>query len=67
MFNTVPAQLLPAAPDCLTIELASAPGGFRDASRVIPAPGLPGKLAPCSAAEALHDSVREILRKEGRA
>ena len=64
-FNTIPAQVFPAAPDCLTIELASAPGGFRDAGGVVPAPGLPGKLAPRSAAEALHDSVLEILRKEG--
>lgn len=64
-FNTVPAPILPAAPDCLTVELASAPGGFRDSTGVIPAPGLPGKLAPRSAAEALHDSVRDILRREG--
>lgn len=67
VFNTVPAQILPAVPDCLTVELASAPGGFRDASHVIPAPGLPGRLAPRSAAEALYDSVRDILRKEGYA
>lgn len=64
-FNTIPAQILPAAPDCLTIELASAPGGFRDARDVVPAPGLPGKLAPRSAAEALHDSVKDILHREG--
>lgn len=64
-FNTIPTQVLPTAPDCPTIELASAPGGFRDARGVIPAPGLPGKLAPRSAAEALYDSVKDILRREG--
>ena len=65
VFNTVPAQVLPAAPDCLTVELASAPGGFRDARGVVSASGLPGKYAPRSAAEALHDSVKDILRREG--
>ena len=67
VFNTVPAPVLDAAPDCLTIELASAPGGFRDASGVVPASGLPGKYAPRSAAEALFASVCDILRKEGAA
>ena len=67
VFNTIPAPILPVVPDCTTIELASAPGGFRDASGIVPAPGLPGKLAPRSAAEALHDSVLDILRKEGHA
>jgi dipicolinate synthase subunit A len=64
LFNTVPFPLLDSAPDCPTIELASAPGGFRDRSGVIPAGGLPGKTAPCSAAEALLGPIRAILREE---
>ncbi len=65
LFNTVPAPVLDAAPDCLTLELASAPGGFRDPAGVIPARGLPGSYAPRSAAEALHASIRRILQREG--
>ena len=50
LINTVPAALLPGKPDCPAMELASAPGGFRDPSGVISARGLPGKTAPRSAA-----------------
>ena len=64
LFNTVPFPVLPAAPDCPAIELASAPGGFRDPAGVIPAGGLPGKTAPLSAAEALLGPIRAILREE---
>ena len=67
LFNTVPNPVLDAAPDCLTLELASAPGGFRDKTGVVPCPGLPGKYAPRSAAEVLHTSVLRILRREGLA
>ena len=65
LFNTVPAPLLPgAAEGALNIELASAPGGFRDASGVVIARGLPGKSAPLSAAEALLGPILAIIREE---
>jgi dipicolinate synthase subunit A len=64
LFNTVPSPILDRAPDVPAIELASAPGGFRDRSGVIPAGGLPGKTAPYSAAEALLEPIRAILREE---
>ncbi len=65
LFNTIPAPVLPgAAEGALNIELASAPGGFRDPGRVVIARGLPGKTAPLSAAEALLNSVQAIIREE---
>ena len=65
LFNTVPAPLLPGAADgALNIELASAPGGFRDASGVVIARGPPGKAAPLSAAEALLGPILAIIREE---
>ncbi len=64
LFNTVPSPILDKAPDCPAIELASAPGGFRDPGGVIPAGGLPGLTAPFSAAEALLEPIRAILREE---
>ncbi len=64
LYNTVPAPLLAKKPDCPAIELASAPGGFRDPAGAVIARGLPGKTAPFSAAEALHSSVQAILREE---
>ncbi len=73
VFNTVPAVVfgpaeLSALP-CRTplIELASPPGGvdLQAASalgiRLIPAPGLPGKTAPRSAARYLRDAVYSIM------
>ena len=63
VFNTVPAPVFSSAqiamlrPDCPYIELASSPGGIApDAAKpaaYIPAPGLPGKTAPKTAA-AIH-------------
>ena len=63
VFNTVPApvfssaQLAALRPDCPYIELASSPGGIApDAAKpalYIPAPGLPGKTAPKTAAALL--------------
>ena len=65
LFNTVPAPLLPrAAEGALNIELASAPGGFRDSAGVVTARGLPGKTAPRSAAEALLGPILAIIREE---
>ena len=65
VFNTVPVPLLPrGAEGALNIELASAPGGFRDPAGVVIARGLPGKAAPLSAAEALLEPILSIIREE---
>lgn len=73
IFNTVPAPVLGAEklvrvrPDALLMELASAPGGIdREACTalgltLICAPGLPGKVAPCTAAEYIRDALRSAL------
>ncbi|MGI9952043.1 dipicolinate synthase subunit DpsA [Moorellaceae bacterium AZ2] len=65
VFNTVPAPVLTeevlaaASPQCLIIDLASAPGGTDFAAaqklgrRAVLAPGLPGKVAPQTAGEIL--------------
>ena len=77
IFNTAPALILDGPrlretrEDCVIIDLASAPGGVdREATkrlprRVIPAPGLPGKAAPRTAAAAIRDSVYHILEERG--
>ena len=77
IFNTAPALILDRArlretrEDCVILELASAPGGVDlEAARqlgrqVIQAPGLPGKVAPRSAAAAVRDSVYHILEERG--
>jgi dipicolinate synthase subunit A len=71
IFNTVPAQALSRralealGPDCLWVELASAPGGlpadWRPPFAVLPANSLPGRRLPRSAAAALLEG---IVRKE---
>ena len=77
IFNTVPAPILGTAelaaltPPCLVIDLASLPGGdVSDAKppagcRVLHALSLPGKVAPLSAARAIHDTVVTMLQEEG--
>ena len=77
IFNTVPALILDGArlretrKNCVIIDLASAPGGVdleaakRLSRQVIPAPGLPGKAAPRTAAAAIRDSVYHILEERG--
>ena len=67
VFNTAPSLLLSRemtarCPDCLLIDLASAPGGIaKDCGRrLIHALGLPAKVAPKTAACILRD----ILLKE---
>lgn len=77
IFNTAPALILDGArlretrEDCVIIDLASAPGGVdRKAAQrldrqVICAPGLPGKVAPRTAAAAIRDSVYHILEERG--
>lgn len=65
IFNTVPVMILPAeatqycAPDCLKIDLASAPG--MDATDVIWARGLPNKDAPESSGKLIARSVLGLL------
>lgn len=77
IFNTAPALILNGArlretrEDCVIIDLASAPGGVdleearRLGRRVIQAPGLPGKVAPRTAAAAIRDSIYHILEERG--
>ena len=66
IFNTAPVMILSrektrhCRPDCLFIDLASAPG--IDADNVILARGLPGKDAPESSGELI---ARTVLRKGG--
>ncbi len=76
IFNTVPQTVLTAPilwrqkPDTLLIELASAPGGIdREAAsslglRVADAPGLPGLVAPKTAAELIRDAVYDLLEEK---
>lgn len=74
IINTVPAQLvLPIhlqtlSPDCLLLELASAPGGFCSAAcareRYLSAPGLPGQYAPRQAAACIYRAICRALRLE---
>ena len=72
--NTVPYVLfdrekLAAMGKPTLLELASAPGGFDCAGadalglRLISAPGLPGKTAPESAAEAVMDTIFNMLEE----
>ena len=77
IFNTAPALILDEAKlretreDSVILELASAPGGVdveaaqRLGRVVIQAPGLPGKVAPRSAAAAVRDSIYHILEERG--
>ena len=77
IFNTAPALILDGArlretrKNCVIIDLASAPGGVdleaakRLSRQVILAPGLPGKVAPRTAAAAIRDSVYHILEERG--
>ncbi len=76
IFNTVPAPILGAAelselaPGCLIIDLASMPGGIDvDAKlppscRLLHALSLPGRVAPLTAACAIHDTIITILQEE---
>ena len=63
IYNTVPQIIVgKAITDALNkapliMELASAPGGFEDKEAVLMAPGLPGRMMPRSAGEAIFDLV----------
>ncbi len=75
VINTVPALVLTAArlaelpEEALVLDLASRPGGtdFEAARafglRALPAPGLPGKWSPETAAEAVRAAVYNILEE----
>lgn len=77
IFNTVPAQVLDETdfqlmrPGCLLVELASFPGGFDIESvkrfdlHVIEERGLPGKVAPLSAARTIRDVIYKIFEERG--
>ena len=77
IFNTVPMCVLDAnclncaRSDCILIELASLPGGFDTNAvkqynlRVIEERGLPGKVAPKSAARAIWKGIYHILEERG--
>lgn len=77
IFNTIPAPVLDrrllarTGENCVLMELASAPGGVDAAAaqalgrRLIQAPGLPGLVAPRSAAAAILNSVYHILEERG--
>ena len=76
VINTIPAPVLDgrrlawAEPDVFLLDLASAPGGIdleaarRRGLRAVRAPGLPGRTAPVTAAEAIRDAVYHILREQ---
>ena len=75
VFNTVPAMILgwdllwELSPRCLCIDLASVRGIDADGAqargiRCLWARGLPGKMAPHKAAEALRDTIYEILMED---
>ena len=72
VFNTAPAMILnrelvgALSPRCLCVDLASVRGIDADAARergirYLWARGLPGKMAPHTAAKALRDTIYEIL------
>lgn len=77
IFNTVPAAILGSAEfssikkACIIIDLASLPGGIVPDTKipphckVIPALSLPGRVAPLSAARAIHQTILTILQEEG--
>lgn len=77
IFNTSPAMVLDGdglqcvKPECILMELASLPGGIdMDAAKkrnlhVVIERGLPGKVAPVSAARAIRDGIYHILEEKG--
>lgn len=77
IFNTIPVKLLDEQaidlfqPDVIYIELASSPGGIdvkychEKGICYIPAPGLPGIVAPKTAANILYQCLLLILRNQG--
>ena len=75
-FNTVPAPIIhdecaAGAGACLFIDLASAPGGFREEARailgerLITALSLPGKYSPETAGAIIYKTVKGMLQETG--
>ena len=76
VFNTVPAPVLPVRrmaclpPDCLLMELASAPGGYEQAAakrlglRTVTAPGLPARCCPQEAGDAYGQAILNVLEED---
>ena len=71
VFNTVPAAVLDAGlaaqllPECLCIDLASQKGiELPEGERCIWARGLPGRMAPKAAAQAIRETVGHILMEQ---
>jgi len=70
VYNTVPDVIVEKSISdnlcgkSLIMELASLPGGFEDRSAAIKASGLPGKMMPRAAAEAICDLVLSVLSEE---
>lgn len=76
VFNTVPAPVLPVCrmaclpPDCLLMELASAPGGYEQAAakrlglRTVTAPGLPARCCPQEAGDAYGQAILNVLEED---
>ena len=70
VYNTVPNIIVEKGisdglrGSSLIMELASSPGGFEDESVAVKALGLPGKMMPKSAAEAVCDLVSSVLSEE---
>ena len=66
-----PLLLRQVREDCLLLDLASAPGGVDQEAakdlgrRVQSALGLPGRVAPRTAAAAIRDSIYHILEERG--
>ncbi len=77
IFNTIPVKLLDASyidlfnPDVVYIELASTPGGIdidyciSKGITYVPAPSLPGIVAPKTAADILYQCLLLILQNQG--
>ncbi len=77
IFNTIPAKVMNEKEltllnkNTVVIDIAMAPGGidYEKANelkaRAFFCPGLPGKVAPTSAAKIVFETVENILRKEG--
>lgn len=77
IFNTVPSLMLDrerlgrVREDVLLVELASLPGGFDEnyvnekCLQLIIERGLPGKIAPLSAARTIRDGIYHILEERG--
>ena len=75
VFNTVPHQVLDETllaelpPDCLLIELASTSGFDMDAVETLrlsylKAGGLPGRVAPETAARAIKKTLCRLIKEE---